>query len=102
MLHRPLARGVAAGTRVRREAGTVPLLIKIAPDLTLAELDGIVSPARKHRIAGMIVGNTTLARPPTFRERTTAREPGGRPPRPPSPLPPHVLASPSLRPPNPL
>jgi dihydroorotate dehydrogenase len=77
MLDSLLARVADARTRVTREAGTVPLLIKIAPDLTLAELDGIVGAACKHRIDGMIVGNTTLARPPTLRERTTAREAGG-------------------------
>jgi dihydroorotate dehydrogenase len=77
MLDSLLARVVDARTRVHREAGTIPLLIKIAPDLTLAELDGIVSAARKHRIDGMIVGNTTLARPPTLRERTAAKEAGG-------------------------
>ncbi len=38
------------------------VLLKIAPDLTLAELDGIVAVARRRRIDGMIVSNTTLAR----------------------------------------
>src|SRR5205823_14971273 len=41
MLDSLLARVVDARTRVSR--GAIPLLIKIAPDLTLAELDGIVS-----------------------------------------------------------
>jgi dihydroorotate dehydrogenase len=77
MLDSLLARVMEARTRVSRETGTIPLLIKIAPDLTLAELDGIVSAARKHRIDGMIVGNTTLARPPTLRERPIATEAGG-------------------------
>src|SRR5438876_306179 len=75
MLDSLLARVVDARSRVSR--GAIPLLIKIAPDLTLAELDGIVSAARKHRIDGVIVGNTTLARPLTLRERTTAKEAGG-------------------------
>jgi dihydroorotate dehydrogenase len=77
MLDSLLARVMEARTRVSRETGTIPLLIKIAPDLTLAELDDIVSAARKHRIDGMIVGNTTLARPPTLRERPIATEAGG-------------------------
>jgi dihydroorotate dehydrogenase len=77
MLDSLLTRVVDARSRVSKEAGTVPLLIKIAPDLTLAELDGVISAARKHRIDGMIVGNTTLARPATLRDRTTAREAGG-------------------------
>jgi dihydroorotate dehydrogenase len=42
------------------EAGTTPVLIKIAPDLTLSELDDIVGAARRHRVDGMIIGNTTL------------------------------------------
>jgi len=77
MLDSLLARVMDARTRVSREAGTIPLLIKIAPDLTLAELDGIVSAARKYRIDGMIVANTTLQRPPTLRERLIAKEAGG-------------------------
>jgi dihydroorotate dehydrogenase len=77
MLDSLLARVMEARTRLSRETGTIPLLIKIAPDLTLAELDDIVSAARKHRIDGMIVGNTTLARPPTLRERPIATEAGG-------------------------
>src|ERR1043166_8577116 len=46
-----------------RTKGRPPLLLKIAPDLTLADLDDVVGLARRHRIDGMIVGNTTLARP---------------------------------------
>ncbi len=38
------------------------VLLKIAPDLTPAELDGIVAVARRRRLDGMIVSNTTLAR----------------------------------------
>ena len=38
------------------------VLLKIAPDLTLADLDGIVAVARRRRIDGMIVANTTIAR----------------------------------------
>ena len=36
------------------------MLLKIAPDLTLAELDNVVHIARSRRIDGMIVGNTTI------------------------------------------
>jgi dihydroorotate dehydrogenase len=66
-----------ARARMSREAGITPVLIKIAPDLTLGELDDIVGAARKYRVDGMIVGNTTVARPPTLRDRATAREAGG-------------------------
>jgi dihydroorotate dehydrogenase len=71
-----LARVVDARERVSRRAGLTPLLIKIAPDLTLAELDDVVHAARRRRVDGMIIGNTTLARPPALRDRA-ATEPGG-------------------------
>src|SRR3984893_12538589 len=72
-----LARVMEARARMSREAGVTPVLIKIAPDLTLGELDDIVGAARRHRVDGMIVGNTTVARPPTLRDRAMAREAGG-------------------------
>ncbi len=56
-----LARVVDARARASRRAGLTPLLIKIAPDLTLSELDDVVGAARRRRVDGMIVGNTTVA-----------------------------------------
>jgi dihydroorotate dehydrogenase len=53
------------------------VLLKIAPDLSLGELDDVVGAARAHKLDGMIVGNTTVKRPPTLRDRGTAREAGG-------------------------
>jgi dihydroorotate dehydrogenase len=44
-----------------------PLLLKIAPDLDLSQLDGIVRVARDARIDGMIVSNTTISRPASLR-----------------------------------
>jgi dihydroorotate dehydrogenase len=44
-----------------------PLLVKIAPDVSDHDLDDIVAVARALRIDGLIVGNTTLSRPPTLR-----------------------------------
>ncbi len=72
-----LARVIDARERVRRRAGVTPVLLKIAPDLTLSELDDVVGIARKHGIDGMIVGNTTIGRPVSLREREKAREAGG-------------------------
>jgi dihydroorotate dehydrogenase len=72
-----LARVVDARARVSRQAGLTPLLIKIAPDLTLSELDDIVGAARRRRVDGMIVGNTTVARPPSLKDQKTAKESGG-------------------------
>ena len=72
-----LARVMDARSRMSKEAGTTPVLIKIAPDVTLSELDDLVGGARKHRVDGMIIGNTTLARPPGLRDQGTAKEAGG-------------------------
>jgi dihydroorotate dehydrogenase len=72
-----LARVMEARARISKEAGITPVLIKIAPDLTLGELDEIVGTARRHRADGMIVGNTTVARAPSLRDRATAGQVGG-------------------------
>jgi dihydroorotate dehydrogenase len=72
-----LARVVDARERVSPRSGPTPVLLKIAPDLALGELDDVVGIARARRVDGMIVGNTTVARPPTLRETATAKEAGG-------------------------
>jgi len=72
-----LARVIDARERVRKNAGDSPVLLKIAPDLSLAELDDVVQIARSRRVDGMVVSNTTLARPSTLREQNRAREAGG-------------------------
>jgi dihydroorotate dehydrogenase len=63
--------------RIRARAGLVPVLLKIAPDLTLPDLDDVVGVARNRRVDGMIVGNTTVSRPGSLRDREKAREQGG-------------------------
>ena len=73
-LNELLSRVLEARERARQ---TVPLLLKIAPDLTLSELDDTVGLARKHRVDGMIVGNTTVSRPQSLRDHRTAKETGG-------------------------
>jgi dihydroorotate dehydrogenase len=72
-----LARVIDARERVRPRAGPTPVLLKIAPDLTLPDLDDVVGVARKHCVDGMIIGNTTIARPGSLRERDRAAEAGG-------------------------
>ena len=72
-----LARAVDARERVRTSAGDSPLLLKIAPDLTLQELDDVGHIARSRRVDGMIVANTTLSRPDTLRDQVRAKEAGG-------------------------
>jgi dihydroorotate dehydrogenase len=72
-----LAKVIDARERVRKNACDSPVLLKIAPDLSLTELDDVVQIARSRRVDGMIVANTTLARPSTLREQTRAKEQGG-------------------------
>jgi dihydroorotate dehydrogenase len=72
-----LARVLDARDRNRLPAGATPVLLKIAPDVTLSDLDDIVGVARKRRVDGMIVGNTTVSRPTALREREQASEQGG-------------------------
>lgn len=60
----------------QKSGGRKPLLLKIAPDLSLAELDDVVEIAKKRAIDGMIVSNTTIARPVTLRAHN-AKEQGG-------------------------
>jgi dihydroorotate dehydrogenase len=57
-------------------ARPVPLLVKIAPDATDDDLDDIVAVCRELRMDGIIVGNTTLSRPPSLRS-TRRVETGG-------------------------
>ncbi len=56
---------------------SVPILVKIAPDLALADLDDLVAMALKRGIDGMIVSNTTISRPASLRDQTRAKEAGG-------------------------
>ena len=72
-----LAKVIDARERVRKNAGDSPVLLKIAPDLSLTELDDVVHIARSRRVDGMIVANTTLARPSSLREQARAKEQGG-------------------------
>jgi len=55
---------------------TVPLLLKIAPDLDAHALDDIAEVALAAGIEGLIVSNTTIARPPSLKSRH-ASEAGG-------------------------
>jgi dihydroorotate dehydrogenase len=72
-----LVRVAAARDRVSLRAGDTPVLVKIAPDLTLTELDDVVAVARRRMIDGMIVCNTTVTRLPTLHNAKLAAEAGG-------------------------
>jgi dihydroorotate dehydrogenase len=66
----------------RAQAGSpVPLLLKIAPDLTAAECSDIAEVALDAGIDGLIVANTTLARPAGLVSRYAGEQGGlsGRP-----------------------
>ena len=71
-----LARVIDARERAAIGSKPRPVLLKIAPDLTLGDLDDVVGVARRHRIDGMVIGNTTITRP-NLRESAKANEAGG-------------------------
>jgi dihydroorotate dehydrogenase len=73
-----LARCIEA--RDTADQGRIPntaIVLKIAPDITLDQLDAIVATALRRNIDGLIVSNTTIARPQTLRETALAKETGG-------------------------
>jgi dihydroorotate dehydrogenase len=72
------------------------LLLKIAPDLSLDELDAIVRVTRDKKIDGMIVSNTTIARPASL-SSSRAKESGGLSGKPLFDLSTHMLAETSRR-----
>lgn len=53
-----------------------PLLLKIAPDLSFAEIERICALALQHKVGGIIATNTTLERPLSLRS-AAASESGG-------------------------
>lgn len=65
-----------AGVRAALAGAPVPLLVKIAPDVSDADIEDIVAACREAGADGMIVGNTTVSRPPTLRGAQRA-ETGG-------------------------
>lgn len=73
-----LARCVEARDTTDTAMGTrTALLVKIAPDLTEDALDRLVATALARGIDGLVVSNTTTARPETLQDADTAREAGG-------------------------
>ncbi|MFX8805379.1 quinone-dependent dihydroorotate dehydrogenase, partial [Acinetobacter baumannii] len=71
-----LARLLAALEAARREVAAVPLVLKIAPDLAPEDCADIAALAIAHGLDGLIVSNTTLARPESLRS-PHKREAGG-------------------------
>jgi dihydroorotate dehydrogenase len=81
MLDDILVRAIEARDHAAAAAGRKPVLLKIAPDLALADLDDVVAVARARGVDGMIVSNTTISRPPGLRDKAAAQAGGlsGRP-----------------------
>lgn len=74
---RELLTSVAAANRARSRP--VPLLLKIAPDLTFAQIDAVLAALFDARFDGLIATNTTLARPGPFGAVEQAGGLSGRP-----------------------
>ncbi|WP_019905228.1 quinone-dependent dihydroorotate dehydrogenase [Methylobacterium sp. 77] len=53
------------------------ILLKIAPDISLEALDSIVATALRRKVQGLVISNTTVARPAHLAETSLAKETGG-------------------------
>lgn len=53
-----------------------PLLLKVAPDLEAAQIEHIANAVLEHKLDGLIVSNTTLARPSTLKSQHKAQTGG--------------------------
>jgi dihydroorotate dehydrogenase len=71
-----LLQRVDTARRTLARASPPPLLVKIAPDLTEADMDAIAQAACGPYVDGLIVANTTVERPADLDE-TAAHEHGG-------------------------
>jgi len=71
-----LTRTLAARDEAAAVGRRVPLLVKVAPDLDEIGIDAIAEAALRHGIDGLIVSNTTTARPP-LQDVRVAEETGG-------------------------
>jgi dihydroorotate dehydrogenase len=67
---------VARDTATEAHGRRVPLLLKVAPDLTLEEKQDIADKAPAAGIDGLIVGNTTVLRPTSLKNWSAAEEGG--------------------------
>jgi dihydroorotate dehydrogenase len=76
-------------------AGRPPILVKIAPDLSLDGLASVVETCVEQGVQGLIVGNTTISRPAGLKS-PHAREAGGLSGLPLQPLSTSMLAHASL------
>ncbi|SCU91582.1 LADA_0F10814g1_1 [Lachancea dasiensis] len=70
---------VCAGNALGATSHRPPILVKIAPDLTAPELQSIAEAAKKSKVDGIIVSNTTIKRPGTLitEDETLTHQVGG-------------------------
>jgi dihydroorotate dehydrogenase len=92
-----LARVIAARDEKAEICGPKPVLLKIAPDLSLDQLDQIAACAKARKVDGLIISNTTVSRPPGLFDARTAKQQGGLSGRPLFSLSTQMLAAAYLR-----
>jgi dihydroorotate dehydrogenase len=68
--------GRVAEVRLAQAVGKAPTFLKVAPDIEEAEIDRMVAAVRTYQLDGIIVSNTTLARPESL-QNIHAGEAGG-------------------------
>jgi dihydroorotate dehydrogenase len=72
-----LARVMDMRANIRgRKNSYLPVLLKLAPDVTLGTLDAIAALCLEYKVDGLIISNTTVSRP-YLRESLLAQESGG-------------------------
>ncbi len=71
-----LGRIARSRTRLRADGASRPIFLKVAPDLKNGDVEDIVETAVRHGLDGLVVANTTLARPGGLRGRSKT-ETGG-------------------------
>ncbi len=79
----PGLRGLQSGTvldellaRVNDARWAEPVFLKLAPDLEEDDVEPILKSVDRHRISGLIVSNTTLARPETLQSKHAGQKGG--------------------------
>lgn len=72
-----IARVLDARDTVTEAHGRKPVILKIAPDLTLDGLDAIIRICRARKIDGLAISNTTISRPADLQSQALAAEAGG-------------------------
>lgn len=78
LLHKLLEEIKQAHTQLQMQHGhRVPLLIKLSPDEDLLYLTQLTKSLITYEIDGVIIGNTTLSRPPAVQGLAHAQEAGG-------------------------